>query len=98
MVSGLEGGLMVAAFLAYACFIFSCRDAHEFTPRDIVAPGFLGSGRNIVETVGARFGRGFDVGAKSFPGALLFILASAILLIFSASCAIGSLDNIEELS
>lgn len=90
-----EGALMAAAFLACAFFVLFRGRPREFTPRDIIEPGFLAAGRNIVEIVGVRFSRGLEsFSGKSFGAAVFLALAAAALLALAANFAIGSLDNI----
>lgn len=92
-----EGLLMVAAFLICAVFLASRERINRFTPRDIVAPGFLSAGRGLVEIVGARFGRGFGGRPKNTAGALLWGMAGAVLLALAAVFAIEALSGIAKL-
>jgi len=86
-----EGLLMVVAFLVCVVFLAARGRINRFTPRDIVAPGFLAAGRGLVEIVGARFGRGFDGHAKNTARALLRGMAGAVLLALAAIFAVEAL-------
>lgn len=95
MIVFWEGALLAAAFLIYSVYLIARGGAREFTPRDLVTPGFLGAGGNIVEIVGARFGRGFGkAGGKNLIGGLFLALGAALLLAFSADFAIESLGSV----
>ncbi|UMX47966.1 MAG: hypothetical protein L7H18_00260 [Candidatus Nealsonbacteria bacterium DGGOD1a] len=98
-VNRFEGLLMAVIFFVYTIYIFSRSNRTGLTPRDIITPAAIASsGQKLVEAVGARFDRGFEMiknaSRQNFFKALFLSLAGAGLLVFAANVAIKSLISV----
>jgi Ca2+/Na+ antiporter len=86
--------LLISGFLGYAVCLFLRKGEGRLTPRDLISSSGISGGRDLIETVAARFGRGFENNAKSFGGALLLALFGVLLLALASDFTVESLGKV----
>lgn len=88
-----EGVFLIVSFFAAVPLIFRSAP-EEFAPHNLVSPGFLFSGRRVIQTVAEKFVYGADFTRQNMLRSLFLALISILILALGADFAVEALVNV----